>query len=143
MTTGIKTRIAAARATAICADLLQIGLFPLFSPGLISPLDDALDLAVCIALTYLVGWHYSFLPSFLVKVLSMFDLAPTWTIAVFLVTRQKRDLGGQQTTQVYDIGRYTRSSKRPRRHSNSTSLKLSRSCLSQESARLTTPSNRP
>ncbi len=107
MTTISKRRIATARAIAICADLLQIGLFPLFSPGLISPLDDALDVVVCLALTFLVGWHFSFLPSFLIKVLPMFDLAPTWTIAVLLATRNQPKVPEQPTTQVYDNGPVT------------------------------------
>jgi hypothetical protein len=95
------TRIKAARAIAIGADLVQIVLFPLFSEGFISPLDDALDVLVCLVLTRLVGWHYSFLPSFIVKIVPMADLAPTWTIAVFFATRGKKAAHEVRTTQVY------------------------------------------
>ena len=56
---------------------------------------------VCAVLTWLVGWHFSFLPSFAVKVLPVVDLAPTWTIAVFLATRQKYVQPPQNTTRVY------------------------------------------
>jgi len=97
----IATRIRIARFIAVGADVLQLGLFPLFAEGFISPLDDALDVVVCVLLTWLVGWHYSFLPSFIVKVVPMFDLAPTWTIAIFLATRPKRNLKPAGTTQVY------------------------------------------
>jgi hypothetical protein len=101
VTTISPTRIRAARVVAIGADLLQIVLFPLFSPGFISPLDDGLDVFVCLILTWLVGWHYAFLPSFIVKVAPMMDLAPTWTIAVFFATRGKKAPQEVPTTRVY------------------------------------------
>jgi len=97
----VTSRIKIARFIAVGADILQLGLFPLFAEGFISPLDDALDVLVCGLLTWLVGWHYSFLPSLVVKVLPIADLAPTWTIAIFLATRQKRDLVQAGPTQVY------------------------------------------
>ena len=92
-------RIKAARAIAIAADFLQIALFPLFAEGFISMLDDALDVVVCLALTMLVGWHYSFLPSFILKVVPFADLVPSWTIAIFLATRQSKTEG--EVTEVY------------------------------------------
>ena len=101
MNTVTATRIKTARAVAIAADILQIALFPLVAEGFISPLNDALDILVCLILTYLVGWHYSFLPSFIVKVVPMADLVPTWTIAIFLATRQKATSDLPGTTQVY------------------------------------------
>jgi hypothetical protein len=62
--------------------------------------DDALDVAVCIALTRLIGWHYSFLPSFVLKVVPVADLIPSWTLAVLLATRQGTAIA-PETTQVY------------------------------------------
>ena len=97
----LASRIRIARFIAVGADILQIGLFPLFAEGFVSLLDDGLDALVFLMLTYLVGWHYSFLPSFVVKVLPVADIAPTWTIAVFLATRQKRDVKQSSSTQVY------------------------------------------
>jgi hypothetical protein len=47
-----------------------------------------------------VGWHLAFLPSFVVKVLPVADLAPTWTIAIFFATRQK-SVSTQPPTEVY------------------------------------------
>jgi len=35
----------------------------------------------------MLGWHLSFIPSFLVKLIPVGDLAPTWTIAVLIATR--------------------------------------------------------
>ncbi len=101
MNNTVASRIRIARFIAVGADVLQLGLFPLFAEGFISPLDDALDVIVCVLLTYLVGWHYSFLPSFVVKVVPGADLVPTWTIAIFLATRQKRDLSQAGSTRVY------------------------------------------
>jgi len=79
-------RIWAARAIAMAADLAQIAIFPAFSEGALSPVNDALDVAVAAALSALVGWHWVFLPSFLSELIPMWDLVPTWTAAVWYVT---------------------------------------------------------
>jgi hypothetical protein len=72
---------------ALVADALQIGLFPLFAQGGFSPLDAGLDLLVGVLLTRILGWHWAFLPSFTAELIPGFDLFPTWTAAVFFVTR--------------------------------------------------------
>ena len=79
-------RIRAARAIAMLADLAEIVVFPAFMEGFLSPVNDALDVAVAVALTYLLGWHWAFLPSFLAEMVPMVGLVPTWTAAVFYVT---------------------------------------------------------
>jgi hypothetical protein len=79
-------RIRAARAIAMLADLAEIVVFPAFMEGFLSPVNDALDVAVAMALTYLLGWHWAFLPSFLAEMVPMVGLVPTWTAAVFYVT---------------------------------------------------------
>jgi hypothetical protein len=73
---------------ALAADALQLGLFPLFAAGGFSPADSALDLIVAVLLTKILGWHWAFLPSLAAELLPGFDLFPTWTAAVFFVTRQ-------------------------------------------------------
>jgi len=83
-------RVAAARVIAIAADVVQIGLFPLFSAGGVSPFDTALDVVVAGALSWLVGWHWAFLPSFAAEIVPFVDLIPTWTAAVLIVTRPSR-----------------------------------------------------
>ena len=75
-------------AVAVIADALQIFAFPVFAEGGISPLDDALDLVVAFILIRLLGWHWAFLPTLLVELVPGADLFPTWTTAVFYVTRQ-------------------------------------------------------
>jgi hypothetical protein len=79
-------RIRAARAIAMLADLAEIVIFPAFMEGLLSPANDALDVAVAVALTSLLGWHWAFLPTFLTEMIPVVGLVPTWTAAVFYVT---------------------------------------------------------
>ena len=69
-----------------------IGGFAVFLPGYASPFDDVLDVAVAVALTWLVGWHWSFLSGFVL------DLVPTWTAAIFLATH-----GGGKAEAVSEL----------------------------------------
>ncbi len=73
---------------AICADALQLAVTPLFAEGVLSPLDAVLDALVAVLLVRLLGWHWAFLPTLMVEALPGVDLFPTWTAAVFFVTRQ-------------------------------------------------------
>ncbi|MGA9641752.1 MAG: hypothetical protein WBQ72_10170 [Terriglobales bacterium] len=72
---------------AVGADALQIMAFPLFAEGGISPADTVLDILVAILLTRLLGWHWAFLPSLAAELIPGADLLPTWTAAVWFVTR--------------------------------------------------------
>ena len=83
-----RRRIILARALAVTVDFFQIVVSPVFSLGAASPLDDVLDVATAAGMIGLVGWHWAFLPSFLSELVPVWDLAPTWTIAVFLATRK-------------------------------------------------------
>lgn len=83
-----KGRVLAARVIAVLADAVQIGLLPLFAGGALTGFDAALDVVVGAAMVALLGWHWAFLPAFAVELLPAVDLAPTWTIAVFFVTRR-------------------------------------------------------
>lgn len=74
---------------AIAADSLQILAFPLFAEGGASPLDAVLDIAVAAVLSRLLGWHWAFLPTLAAELVPGMDLFPTWTAAVFFVTRQR------------------------------------------------------
>ena len=79
-------RIRTARAIAMIADLAEIVVFPAFMEGLLSPVNDAVDVVVAVALTRLLGWHWAFLPTFLTEMIPVVGLVPTWTAAVFYVT---------------------------------------------------------
>jgi hypothetical protein len=83
-------RMRVALLLAIVADVLQIAVFPLFAEGAASPADDALDLIMGGALSYLLGWHWEFVPSFVGKLLPGVDMVPLWTLAVANVYRKTR-----------------------------------------------------
>ena len=77
----------AAWTIALAADALQVAVFPLFAAGGVSPADTGLDLMVAVLLTKLLGWHWAFLPSLGAELIPGLDLFPTWTAAVYFVTR--------------------------------------------------------
>jgi hypothetical protein len=74
---------------AIAADAIQIVALPLFIAGGLSPVDVVLDATAAVVLIELLGWHWSFLPTLAAELVPGFDLFPTWTAAVFYVTRQQ------------------------------------------------------
>jgi hypothetical protein len=83
-------RLRAALILAILADVFQIAVAPLFLEGGASPPDDILDLCIGGVLTYLLGWHWEFLPSFLAKLVPGVDYVPLWTLAVANVYRKAK-----------------------------------------------------
>jgi hypothetical protein len=83
-------RLRIAMILAVVADILQIAVFPLVIAGFESPPDDVIDLCVGGVLTFLLGWHWEFLPSFAAKLIPGVDLVPLWTLAVANVYRKSR-----------------------------------------------------
>jgi hypothetical protein len=87
-------RVAFARVLAMLVDLAQIVLLPAFFPGVASPVNSVIDVATAVVMIAIVGWHWAFLPTFLMELVPFVDLVPTWTAAVFIATRgQGRDNG--------------------------------------------------
>jgi hypothetical protein len=78
---------------ALAADALQIAAFPLFVEGAISPVDTLLDVVVGFFMIKLLGWHWAFLPTAAAKLIPGADLFPTWTAAVWFVTREQGSNG--------------------------------------------------
>jgi hypothetical protein len=74
---------------AMAADAIQIAGLPFFVEGAGSPADSVLDLIVAALLIRLLGWHWAFLPTLAAELIPGVDLFPTWTAAVWFVTRQK------------------------------------------------------
>jgi hypothetical protein len=74
---------------AIVTDAIQIGAFPLFAAGGVSPADTVLDAIAGVILIRLLGWHWAFLPSFFAELVPGLDMFPTWTAAVFYVTQKQ------------------------------------------------------
>jgi hypothetical protein len=93
---SLKAEHRMAWTVAIAADVLQIVAFPLFAEGGISPADSILDLIVAYLMIRLLGWHWAFLPTAAAKLIPAADLFPTWTAAVWFVTRQKVHAGQQE-----------------------------------------------
>ena len=85
-------RMRTALVLALLADAFQIALSPLFFEGAASPADDVVDLCMAGVLSYLLGWHWEFLPSFLAKLVPGVDLVPFWTLAVANVYRKSKQL---------------------------------------------------
>jgi hypothetical protein len=83
------TRKRIALAIAIAADLLQLGLAPLFGEGAFSPLDDALDVAVAVALVVTLGWRWRTALALAAELVPGLALFPSWTAMV--VTLRDRE----------------------------------------------------
>ena len=81
------SRVWIARLLAIAADAVQIVFLPLFGEGIVSPINDGLDLVIGIVMIWLIGWHWSFLPSFAAELVPGLDIFPSWTAAVWFATR--------------------------------------------------------
>jgi hypothetical protein len=78
---------------ALAADALQIIALPMFVEGAVSPADSLLDLLVGVVLIRLLGWHWAFLPTVAAELIPGMDLFPTWTAAVWFVTRARVKAG--------------------------------------------------
>ena len=73
---------------AIAADAIQLAAPLLFGEGALSPADGALDVLVAFILVKVLGWHWAFLPTLAAVLVPGLDLFPTWTAAVWYVSRQ-------------------------------------------------------
>lgn len=72
-------------AIAGFADLIQMGLFPIFMEGGASPFEDILDIFVAIALTIVCGFKWQFAAAFMIELIPGLDLFPTWTAVVLTI----------------------------------------------------------
>ena len=90
--------VRSAWAIALATDALQIVAMPLFGEGALSPADTVLDLAVGAILIRLLGWHWAFLPTLVAELIPGVDLVPTWTAAVWYVTRNTTTFADEQAS---------------------------------------------
>lgn len=72
---------------AVSVDALQMGLGVGTLGASTWLLDQPLDLLAMGLLWGLLGWRWVFLPTFVTELLPWVDLAPTWTLAVWIATR--------------------------------------------------------
>jgi hypothetical protein len=75
---------------AITADVVQFAFLPLFAFIIPAAVDDAIDVLVAIVMIRLLGWHPAFLPTLAAELVPGLNLLPTWTAAVWFVTRKKK-----------------------------------------------------
>ncbi len=94
-------RFKTAMILAVIADALQIFVFPSFVEGALSPADDVLDFGIAALLINLLGWHWEFLPSFLVKLVPGVDLVPFWTMAVINVYRKSKRIAAEEIREQH------------------------------------------
>jgi len=80
-------RIRAAWIIAVTVDALQIGLFPV-TATLSTWVDKPLDIVAMFLLWRLLGWHWVLAPSFVFELVPFAELTPTWTLAVWYLTRR-------------------------------------------------------
>jgi hypothetical protein len=71
-----------ALAVAAVADIVQIGLAPLFGEGLLSPLDDALDIVVALALVMTLGFRWRTVIALAIELIPGVALFPSWTALI-------------------------------------------------------------
>jgi hypothetical protein len=87
-----RVRIAAAIAVAVAADAV---------PFLLGPLgwtfaDEIIDVIVMAVESLLLGFHWLFLPTFVLEVIPFVDALPTWTACVLAVVAiRKRASAGR------------------------------------------------
>jgi hypothetical protein len=86
-------RIWVARGLAVLVDLVQA------IPALeVPPVNQIVDVATAVAMTWLVGWHWAFLPTFVVEAVPIVDLVPSWTLAILIATRGRMAPAGPTVT---------------------------------------------
>jgi hypothetical protein len=76
-----RARVAVAVTAAAVADLLQIVLLPVAWTFA----QEVIDVVAMLAMMGLLGFHLLLLPTFVVELFPLVDLAPTWTGCVIAV----------------------------------------------------------
>src|SRR5207249_7276933 len=81
-----RTQIRVAYGVAIATDALQLALGPIGW----TLADEILDLVAMLVLWRLIGFHPLLLPTFVLELVPVADLLPTWTGCVALVMMLRR-----------------------------------------------------
>jgi len=80
------TRIALALALAVMADGLQ---FLVNGFGWVGP-DQIIDVIVMVLTSWLIGFHWLLLPTFVINFVPVLDDLPTWTACVIAVVALRK-----------------------------------------------------
>ena len=91
-------RIGLAIAAAMAADGVQVLLGPLGWAFF----DEIIDVATMILTCYLIGFHPLLLPTFIVELIPIVDMLPTWTgcVALVVILKRKQHQGGASQPPV-------------------------------------------
>ena len=81
-----RKRIILAMAVALATDAVQILLGPLGWTFF----DEAMDLVAMVLISWVIGFHPLLLPTFLVELFPVVDMAPTWTVCTAIVVGLRR-----------------------------------------------------
>jgi hypothetical protein len=81
-----RTRMVLALAIAVAADGLQLLLGPLGWAFI----DQAIDFVAMILLSWVIGFHVLFLPTFVVELIPLLEDLPTWTACTAAVIALRR-----------------------------------------------------
>ena len=81
-------RIVLAFGVALAADALQLALLPLGPIGLLP--DEAIDVVAMAVTCWLLGFHVLLLPTFVLELVPVLGLLPTWTGCVAAVVALRR-----------------------------------------------------
>jgi hypothetical protein len=82
-----RSRIKTAYAVAIATDILQFALGP-FGWAFV---DEIFDVIALILTTRLLGFHPLLLPTFVLELVPIVDVLPTWTACVALVVAMRKN----------------------------------------------------
>lgn len=77
-----KRRKTIALGVALFADLVQLVFWPAFLGGAASPCDDAIDVAVALVLSVMLGFNARLALAFALELVPGLDFFPTWTAVV-------------------------------------------------------------
>ena len=105
-----RKRIIAAYVVAIIADILEIPITAtedLSGMALLLPAEAADGIIDCVVMglmTKLLGFHWAFLPTFIIELIPEVDLLPTWVGCVALVVWQrKKEVPPAAPREVIDV----------------------------------------
>jgi len=98
-----KKRKALAFAIAVLADLTQLVLWPAFAAGAASPIDDALDAAVALALLLTLGFSGRLALALALELVPGADLFPTWSAVVATIPTAEEPAARLSTERAPDL----------------------------------------
>lgn len=76
-----------ALALASVVDVAQMTvLAPYTTPGIISPIEWAVDIATSVILVFILGWNWRLLLAFAVELIPMATMFPTWSALILTIT---------------------------------------------------------